>query len=177
MLRGIGAAAWPQWSRRFWWTRSREFRHVYHSFVFINSLLRESHLTKTQPFLGLHSPDGQHSARRTSGNFLSRLLFKTGVLPKSHNQQIIMIFLCRLDDSVSFIPIDEFGIEQEASGLRFLTSHLLAQCVFCPCPFNPLFSWQRRNIPRKVDRWWFDNFTVRNSACNAFVNLIATSRA
>jgi hypothetical protein len=72
-----------------------------------------------------------------------------GVLPQAHNQQVRMIFLRILDDSFNFVPIDELGIEQEACGLRFWSSDRLTQYMFCRRAFNPLVSWQRRNIPRK----------------------------
>src|SRR5580700_7710084 len=77
----------------------------------------------------LRLSDAQQSARRPCGNFLGRLLNQEGVLPQSHNQQICVIFLCGLDDSVNFIPINQFGIERDASGIRFLPSGGLMQCM------------------------------------------------
>jgi hypothetical protein len=81
--------------------------------------------------------DAQQSAWTPCGKFLGRLLDQEGVLPQSHNQQICVIFLCGLDDSVNFIPINHFGIERDASGIRFLPSGGLMQCMFGPRAFNP----------------------------------------
>lgn len=95
----------------------------------------------------LRLSDAQQSARRPCGNFLGRLLYQEGVLPQSHNQQICVIFLCEFDDSVNFIPINQFGIERDAGGIHILPSGGLMQCMFGPRAFNPLLSRQRRNIP------------------------------